>query len=77
MYQARSKTQAMQLLKDAQNKLNREECVSNMEQRSSDAAPKDVQIKFNKEECVSDMEQRESYAAKKNVQIKSSMEECA
>ena len=51
--------------------------MSNMEQRSSDAAPKDVHIKFNKEECVSDMEQRESNAAKKNVQIKSSMEECA
>ena len=64
-------------LKDVQTNLGKEECVPDMEQRSSNAAVKDVRIKLRKEECVKVMVQSGQYVVVKVVQVRLSKEECA
>ena len=44
------------VVKNAQVKLSKEECASNMEQRSNYAAVKGARIKFRRVEYVEDME---------------------
>ena len=51
--------------------------MSDMEQRSNDAAAMVAQTLLSREECASDMEQRSNDAASMDAQILSRMEECA
>ena len=74
------RTQRYALLKDAPRMLNKEECASVMEQRSSvnDAVAKDVKTLFDEEDCAQGMDQRssESNVAEKVAQTKSNAKEC-
>ena len=56
------------VLKDAQIRLRKEECVSNTEERGY-AAGLGVRTLFSDEECASDTGQRRSNAVQKDAQI--------
>ena len=61
-------------MRDVQITPKKEECVSDMVQKSKDAATKDAQTRFRKEECVSDMVPRH-IAVMRAVQIRYRKEE--
>jgi hypothetical protein len=70
-------TKSHVLLMGAQIKLKMEECASNMEHRSIDAAVTDAQVLLKREECALGMGQRRSNAAAKDAGTKLLEEECA